>query len=78
MTRFHALVISAVLLLVSVFGAPRLFGAPESPADTPSLADFEVLNDGPSSLAVLAPMVVYGDGTVAKGLLTFSPKRTAR
>lgn len=77
-TRLLAITIAAVLLLVGVFGSPRLFGAPEGPADPSPLADLEVLNDGPSSLAVLAPMVVYGDGTVAKGLLTFAPKRTAR
>jgi len=78
MTRFHAVVVAAVVLLVGAFGWSSIFGLPSRPADPPPLSDVEVLNDGPSGLAILAPLVVYGDGTVAKGLLTFSPKRTAR
>ena len=34
----------------------------------------EVLNDGPSFLAILCPMIVYGGSTIAKGRLFFEPK----
>jgi hypothetical protein len=40
-------------------------------------SQLELLNDGPSQLAVLCPMIVYGGGTIAKGRISFQPKVTA-
>jgi hypothetical protein len=51
-------------------------------AKAQTIDQLEVLNDGPSRLAIIAPLTVYGDGTqpntpvVAKGKISFYPKRT--